>query len=258
MKSYKLIKTYPGSPELGTIEEPVHNNVHMMSNGRYGYDFSKHKEFWEPVVEKDYEILEVITNNGKFIEKVYNQDATIEPYWKIYSIRRKKDGEIFTIGDKIFPLNKICEFEIVNDKLKIYHCDESYSTPIKNGPNNMPGNTSWLWLKDIKKHKQPLFTTEDGVDIFEGDTYVPVYYCNKNGFKLEYTCKKDIKPGAFSKNNYYFSTKEAAEEYILINKPCLSLNDIIEEVNSHRDTNNFQTSQIASWLKELANLKING
>lgn len=27
----------------------------------------------------------------------------------------------------------------------------------------------------------------------------------------------------------YFSTKEAAEEYILMNKPCLSYNDVINK-----------------------------
>ena len=90
---YKLIKTYPGSPELGTIEEPVHNNVHMMSNGRYGYDFSKHKEFWEPVVEKDYEILTVRGKYGavsSFIEKL---DLDLKDK-SIYSVKRLSDGEI--------------------------------------------------------------------------------------------------------------------------------------------------------------------
>ena len=108
---YILKKEYPGSPKLGNIIDNLENDW-----------IENYPEFWQPVVEKNYEILSVITNNNKFIEKVYNQDATIEPYWKIRSVKRLSDGEIFTIGDKVFSeyinytINKI---GIVNDKCMI-------------------------------------------------------------------------------------------------------------------------------------------
>mgnify|MGYP007068602990 CR=1 FL=1 len=246
---YRCIKTYPGSPKLGTVKKVP--DTFKADNDELWYYITKFPEFWEPVIEKDYEILEVITNNDKFIEKVYNQDATIEPYWKIYSIRRKKDGEIFTIGDKVFgkyvnyTINKI---GIVNDKCMV---SALYDT------NNPNGSILYYNLNSLKKVKKPLFTTEDGVDIYDKETIVyelftSNYLLNKLKYNFTNHCRN------YTPNALIFSTREKAEEYILMNKPCLSLNDIIEEVNSHRDTNNFQTSKIASWLKELANLKING
>jgi hypothetical protein len=92
-----------------------------------------------------------------------------------------------------------------------------------------------LFLNNVEKVKQPLFTTEDGVDIFKGDKTYYVFNdltpeCN-SGFK----CKWKVRGGFYQNyqvnqgNEYYkvFSTKEKAEEYILLNKPCLSINDIL-------------------------------
>jgi hypothetical protein len=76
------------------------------------------------------------------------------------------------------------------------------------------------------EHYQKIFTTEDGVDIFEGDNYYSVFKADLlyNGmFKAEPTVG-----GRFSNPDTckVFSTKQAAEEYILMNKPCLSIEDI--------------------------------
>ena len=181
-------------------------------------------EFWQEVVEKDYEILEVITNNGKFIEKVYNQDATIKPYWKIHSIKRLSDGEIFTIGDLVgtpgstYPLK---EFKIID-------CENTLAVHYYKDKIGGSGHYNCR-LKNLKKVKQPLFTTEDGVDIFEGDKY---YYINSNfNDPWEIINTKADCPEIINKNNLNykrFSTKEKAEEYILMHKPCLSLKDIDE------------------------------
>jgi len=49
MAKFKLIKTYPGSPELGEIEEVSEIFYHCKygSHGRYLYDINKYPEFWE-------------------------------------------------------------------------------------------------------------------------------------------------------------------------------------------------------------------
>lgn len=71
-------------------------------------------------------------------------------------------------------------------------------------------------------NKKPLFTTEDGVDIYEGDDY---YRVNTNWNLATLTM------GERFSNSYagakFFSTKEAAEEYIDRNKPVFSKNDIL-------------------------------
>ena len=71
-----------------------------------------------------------------------------------------------------------------------------------------------FWEEVIDK---PLFTTEDGVDIYEGDRI----YCIFSDFSIGFTGKLNFKPTTLC-----FSSKERAEEYILMNKPCLSINDV--------------------------------
>lgn len=89
------------------------------------------------------------------------------------------------------------------------------------------------------KVKQLLFTTEDGVDIFEGDKYFRIV----SNFEIQQ--ENAIKLGEHiykSQNIIRFSTKEAAEEYILMNKPCLSINDVltIQNFKSTRTFNIFR------------------
>ena len=142
---YILKKEYPGSPKLGNIIDNLENDW-----------IENYPEFWEEVVvKKDYEILSVITNNNKFIEKVYNQDATIEPYWKIHSVKRLSDGEIFTIGDKVVGYN--------NSIAKIKTIDLVGEISLNIGTDKSEGFS----LKNLKKVKQPLFTTEQRSEIEE-------------------------------------------------------------------------------------------
>jgi hypothetical protein len=218
---YKLIKIYPGSPKLGTIVEVqkdgyihwnVNSNIHNPTNYIHNSSIEQYKEFWQPIVEKDYEILRFILPGNNVIH-VQNAKNSMEfmlknpNTYKIYSVKRKSDGEIFTIGDNT-KYGCIDKFYIKNNYLLAITILES------NG----------RYLKDLEKIKQPLFTTEDGVDIFEGDSFA-----HTSGW----TEPKIIR--ATSKHLNYklpmdklFSTKEKAEEFILLNKPCLSYGDIQE------------------------------
>ena len=84
-----------------------------------------------------------------------------------------------------------------------------------------------------------MFTTEDGVDIFEGDKYFELALNFKPSFR-EAIYEEITRPNIFydygisekrkklnDNGRYYFSTKEAAEEHIIMNKPCLSINDVM-------------------------------
>ena len=70
---YKLIKTYPGSPKLNTI-------VQKHQNCNYTCDYhsinpiyvENHSEFWQPVVEKDYEILATVGNNNSLKRTIFS------------------------------------------------------------------------------------------------------------------------------------------------------------------------------------------
>ena len=217
---YKLIKLLPfeNSPKIGYISEPhctQKDGAHYW-NGLW-FNPENYPEFWELVVEKDYEIVSILLQrsdkhqihnvseykNTGYIEALLNCNGN-----KIHSVKRLSDSEIFTIGDKVVGYNNSIA------KIKTIYLVGEISLNI--GTDKSEGFS----LKNLKKIKKPLFTTEDGVDIFENNT--SIYILDK--FTIRHIKHKDF--NVISKYVKYFSTKEKAEEYILLNKPCLSLNDL--------------------------------
>ena len=216
---YKLIKEYPGSPELNTICEYTNNlwnDANVFINRIL--NLKDYPEFWQPIVEKDYEILSLVSSEknpqhkkgSKFLHNKDYKFKNMHPteFWDIYSVKRISDNKIFTIGDSYEDL--IIEkmfMSVAGDILTTYK----------------------------PKFKQPLFTTEDGIDIFEGDT---IYWVNINTFeKVNYNKYNDdlgeISIKSLLSKKYEckaigFSTNEKAEEYILLNKPVLSYGEIQE------------------------------
>ena len=194
---YKLIKEYPGSPRLGNTIDNLENDW-----------IENYPEFWQEVVEKDYEILSLIASerhpqHKKGSKFLHNKDYGFKnmyptEFWDIYSVKRISDNKIFTIGDSYEDL--------IIEKM-FMSVDNNIITTYK------------------PKAKQPLFTTEDGVDIFEGDLVVCF---DKDSFCIR---NKTYLFKEYDKNDrtyLFFSTKEKAEEYILMNKPVLSLKEIKE------------------------------
>lgn len=272
MKKYKLIKEYPGSPEINTILEQRAENVFYCSNNsnffRHKNELENYPEFWELVVEKDYEILSFKTNHNIYTKDKNNIFRSInvndsadrinmrtESYmlkssviYKIYQVKRLSDNERFTIGDSVDGLG-------IHDKnLKITHIK------IKDDNSDVMFFNNGVYfqnLSTVKKSKKPLFTTEDGVDIFEADEtfYVNIQkHSNFNIYHNEpFSDRKNSKKLIKNKVGLYFSTKEAAEEYVLMNKPCLSLNDVEKAFKKRRTTHT-----ILGELKEIVNTKING
>ena len=197
---YILKKEYPGSPKLGNIIDNLENDW-----------IENYPEFWEKTVEKDYEILKLSLQRSikhQIVSALENsEDYTISLLNcngnKIHSVKRLSDGEIFTIGDKT-NFGLISKIVINNNSLSFYFEQKSC------GYN----------LQTLIKWK-PLFTTEDGVDIFEGD-----YSYGVHNSKFDIVKIKHINTVYVGDNFIEFSTKEKAEEYILMNKPVLSLNDV--------------------------------
>lgn len=233
MRKFKLIKTYPGSPKLhsivevkpdGYIDWNVNSNENNPTNYIHNSAMEQYKEYWEEVVEKDYEILSFINVNNKIYElrpdgRYFNDELKYNDYkyclevLKIHSVKRK-DGEIFTIGDKVQDslTDELTNFKV--QTITYFYPGDKIICQAESG-TTMP-------LTTIRKVETPLFTTEDGVDIFENNT--SIYHVDKS-LNIKFIKHKDFK--VISKNVKYFSTKEKAEEYVLMNKPCLSINDIV-------------------------------
>jgi len=210
------------------------------------------------VVEKDYEILSIKGNNNTTIYRLVNNiySARVNGYnyyitsfpngphgCQIHSVKRLSDGEVFQIGDKFInnfnSLSIIHSFAIVGNTIDLqYYSEYRYGCP----------------LKDAKKAKTPLFKTEDGVDIFEGDRF---YWVNPN-FDLQFKPRHGSQSSIpttddIKKGHKYFSTKEAAEEYILMHKPCLSINDILS-IRATRDDGSLRV--FGNELKQLVKSKL--
>lgn len=230
MKQYKLIKTYPGSPYINSVFQLYKH---------YKGDYHKHPEFWEEIIEKNYEILsfkhlnlnifvKIISNDcyyyddKPFYYEGIDQSFTLKklvdhPEWNIHSVKRLSDNVVFTIGDKVqdsltdnLTDFKIQEIVYFNEGVKII-CNAKSGT-------TMPLNT----IRHIKKQ---LFTTEDGIDVFENDYITTIH---KEDLRILSEGNFVGPFGRKSENYLYFSTLEKAKEYVLMNKPCLSINDIFE------------------------------
>jgi len=191
------------------------------------------EEYDAQFVKKDYEILSF---KSKFGNEIYtkNEDSlftngnikpsTIEEMLDInktniiYSVKRLYDGEIFTIGDKVMYENSgdifiINYFTFYDKKQTKIVAGNSIATD--------PDNSDWSIINTLIKYKkQPLFKTEDGVDIYENDEY----YCTNHQYNL-YGPFKGVLKFNVSKT---FSTKKGAEAYIIMNKPCLSYKELTE------------------------------
>jgi hypothetical protein len=192
MRKFKLIKEYPGSGAVGTISQP---------NDLLQHDFfEKYSEFWQEVIEKEFEIL---------ISRVVPQE--------ILSIKRLSDGEIFTVGDK-FKAN-IGGSDVIRTIQKIQVEGDAINIQHENG--DLTNRKCVGIFNQIKKVKQPIFLTHNGIDIFEGDT---VWYVNKENLYHDYAIA--LARTSFNSNTHaYFLTREGAEEYIEKNKVLFTTED---------------------------------
>lgn len=209
---YKLIKEHPGID----LEEGdcISGCYYLTSNMKIAIDVRNFPKYWEKVIEKDYKIIDFTSPHGPILVK-----GKYEPGYKIHSVKRLSDGEIFTIGDKI--RHTFGEIFIIN----------SFDIGIL-GDLKLSINGKQCALYNAH-HYKPLFTTEDGLDIFKHDNVwwvaVNEEHDTPSGDKT-WSFNKFLWKGipTTSKNYKCFSTQEAVEEYILMNKPCLSINDCLK------------------------------
>lgn len=248
MKQYKLIKKYPGSPKLGELAQQSLNKLYYEVDCLGDFtntEIENYPEFWEEIKDKEWEILSFkrikesgittgskgdvynIKDSGRYSvdnsrgynleNMLYIPECVSSGHFEIYSVKRLSDGEVFTIGDKINHntiIETITKFTIDNQMLgglEISTIDG----------NKDKGSLS---TSILKKYKIPLFTTEDGVDIYMGDRY---YWVNIDEWYVDNF--KASEGSGKNEKNIPFSTKEKAEEYILMNKPCLSLLNLFKK-----------------------------
>lgn len=137
---------------------------------------------------------------------------------KIYSVKRLLDEHVFYLEEKV-TANSGCEltiskFEETGDKrIRVYTYEYGY----------------WF-LDDIKKVVKVLFTTEDGVEVINGDLCV----CSVGRSTYEISqSRADIIQKGHHDHYLYFSSWPKAQEYVLMNKPLISIHDLKTNVINH-------------------------
>lgn len=139
----------------------------------------------------------------------------------IYSVQRKEDGEIFKLNDRVWPHLTIKSFYFPKEYEARY--GECSLAVIFNEPN------ANYCFKDLK-HRKLLLTSSDGIDYYEGQMKDIYGVHTKEGYNYIGAWHVDGHPEFYPalRNHYehFFSTKEAAEKWVLYNKPLLSLNEI--------------------------------
>lgn len=201
-------------------------------------------------VKLDYEILEFTSKNsgckaikndrGTFdsdnFANMEEERLLADSRSLITKIKRLSDGEVFTIGDKVTDIIEykfnttftITNIKLFNKKIELY---------LNNG--------SYYLLDGCKKFKQPILVTEDGVVLFEGDKY---WYLPKHQL-YKANIRTLLNTDELVEGTLRFSTKEAADEYILLNKPCLSYNDLINSIEDNGLLKSVMTMRILKLVK---------
>jgi len=252
MKTYKLLKTYPSLPRDWKIGMEV-----GLGDRNWGYspcsvnytdcrklenpEVENSPEFWKELIE-DFEILSfkrsdtgdisskrsngLFINSTEDIEGEYTEKSH-DGFWEIYSVKRLSDNVVFTIGDRV-----------------VRHADESCQNPclavrtIEGFHYNKSKNLCFkeaeqegYMLKLFSKVKEPLLVTEDGVELFQGDTFYISQRDNKgySGRFLEFKAHigNTIRP-----HGKIFANKEKAREWVEFNKKQYSLNEIEQAFNA--------------------------
>jgi hypothetical protein len=190
---------------------------------------------WDKFVEaqeqiKEWEILQY--NNpqvGGFVDSEVFQffNASEALKYRIYKVKRLSDGEVFTLGDVYGVFGPMTRFVVFGNRMKV-----EFESP-----------ADWQWLSGVSKiSKNPLFVTTDGKDIYDKDTVwlvTPKCEYSKVVARYWWHQKEGFKT---------FSTLSAAEEYVLMNKPCLSVNEVLEIIAPKTE------KRPEGWIYQLTNL----
>lgn len=99
--------------------------------------------------------------------------------------------------------------------------------------------------------KPLLFVTEDRVEIYEGDEYFRVFIKDMVLYENRTYASSGYNYSMMSKQAKHFSTKEAALDYIILNKPCLSINEI-----AYRLRKSFVNNEFMEILKDYVKNKL--
>lgn len=241
MERYKLIQTYPYSPKLGTIVEKYNEGsiypYRMVEQNHFVFTANSIENFpenWQKVTE------EVKSATALFFNPKYVRvDVIRENNSKIELVRvtRLFDNVSFSVGDKIEVVHlSVRTFYTIKE---IIHRKEEWFTIKVNETNED------FCLTKIRPYREILFTSHDGVEIREMDSYwylVPLnsplsahqVYHKKADFSDKTVCPL---------GELQFADKHKAYANMLARVPCVSILDVAEVFKTaFKESKNNQNS----------------
>lgn len=138
----------------------------------------------------------------------------------IHSVKRLSDEEVFSVGD-------VVDVYYQGGKQKLNEPMKITGFAVKSGlvVFHEGGDSSISEIQKLPPKPLPLFTTSDMVEIFPGTPYwhivsdwAPQMEIAVEAGREEYKSRK----------MQTFSTESAAREYVLLNKPCLSVKEVFD------------------------------
>lgn len=199
--------------------------------------------------------MEKIFKNRKSGELAYYKDGIfkqgncsveigVEPsseFWE--KAFKTEDGEIKFCGDSV------AWYILDSYRYMLTLCETHYKLLDGEGSTYKIFSTVEKAKKYEEKHKEPILTTEDNEDIFGGESI----YSVTDDFQLCYT---SIATKENVQGIRVFAKRENAEEYILMNKPILSLNDLLSVWGFSDEFDVYKSSPLFQNFKNLAKTKL--
>jgi len=196
MKKYKLIKEYPNSGKLGVVAR-----ANSFAEQLY---YNKYSEFWEEMIEIP-EYVKCIKDVGWcVIGKVYKTRPRCDSFEWLYE--ENNCVNIAGLPSAYGKWDFFGEYEKTMTRF-IPSTKEEYD----------------------KQNRKPIFTTEDGVEMFEDDNY---WYVLKDQSSGGDDPTKGVAHLTLERQPQFirFSTEGKAQEYIDKNKPKFSEQQILEAI----------------------------
>jgi len=190
---------------------------------------------WEEVKSEYPKILEFSDGFNKYYKKSdgkftinlqydYSEEDLLKSKTLTITKIQTSETDIWTVGETVknpFFNTPMLKSENIRVERFILHPDTTFTVWLKSSITEALGSIA---ISKLEKAKPPLFVTEDGVNIFEGDDYWVVHH--------------DFTYSIFKGGNQprmpalqLFSTKKAAENYIGENKPKFSKSQITDILN---------------------------
>jgi len=221
IKEFLLINNFITVSFNNTVIKHSLNNIRKQEPLFIAMDGPSYKgEFCYKIKRIDPEkYYHIVTNDYNSIDAInyfyFNKKENVEEYYNTHKvIIITKDGFSLHLNDTFYYYEPVSKH--LSDPLII---TETFSSVFSKKLIFFHSYTAAL---EYKEKNEFFYTTADGVDIKKGDI---CWYLNCNNFHFQ---KESVtfKPSINTYYKYFFDETKL-KEYILMNKPCLCLKDII-------------------------------